>query len=54
MLVEQDRLERLAHVPLDMVGGHAQENVGAAPMIDRSETSQQLQGLSTPSGTPVQ
>jgi hypothetical protein len=38
VIVEQDRFERLAHVPFEIVGEHAQKDVGAhavvAAMVD--------------------
>ena len=41
MIVEQDRSQRLAHVPLEIIGEHAQQHVGTDPIgqavVDRSD-----------------
>ncbi len=41
VVIEQDRRERLAHVPFHTVGQHAQQDVGAhpllKPMVNRTE-----------------
>jgi hypothetical protein len=41
VIVEQDGLERLAHVPFEIVGEHAQQHMGAhtasATMMDRPD-----------------
>ena len=53
LVIEQERLERLAHVPLDIVGKHAQRDVGAHALfeamvnradleVDRLETAESL------------
>ena len=52
VVVEQERLEGLAHVPLDVVGEHAQQDVGAHPVgaavVDRPYL--QVDGLEGPKG----
>src|SRR6267154_2694566 len=49
---DQHRFEALAHVPFDMAGEHAQENMGAhprrQPMVDRSQV--QIDSLETAEG----
>ena len=41
VIIEQDRSQRLAHVPFEIVGEHAQQHVGADPIgqavVDRSD-----------------
>jgi transposase len=53
MIVEQVRSERLAHVPLEIVGEHAQQHMGADPigqaMVDRSDL--EIDGLDRTEGT---
>jgi len=52
VIVEQDGGERLAHVPFQMIGEHAQEHVGAHawadPMEDR--TNVEVDGLEAAEG----
>ena len=52
VVVEQERLEGLAHVPLDVVGEHAQEDVRPHPVgaavVDRAYL--QVDGLEGPKG----
>src|SRR5436189_2371590 len=52
VVIEQHGFEALAHVPFDMAGEHAQEDMGAhprrQPMVDRSQV--QIDGLETAEG----
>ena len=52
VIVEQDGLERLAHVPFEIVGEHAQEHVGAhavgTAMMDRPDL--EIDGLDASKG----
>src|SRR6516165_926203 len=52
VVVEQHGFETLAHVPLDMAGEHAQEDMGAhpgrQPMVDRAQM--QIDGLEAAKG----
>src|SRR5215472_2835955 len=52
IIIKQDRFEALAHVPFDMAGEHAEEDMGAhprgEPVVDRADV--QIDGLEAAKG----
>ena len=48
IIIKQDRFEALAHVPFDMAGEHAEEDMSARPRVDRQDV--QIDGLEAAKG----